>query len=332
MQFIVVRRKSGINLMQCPWKKTFTKFIFPAFKTLVDANVEAIMCAYNRTYDEPCCGSEFLLQDILRDQWDFKGHIVSDCWALDDIWARHKVVDEKVEAAAMAADAGINLNCGYIYEFLPEAVDSGLITVETIDKNLTDLLRTRFKLGLFDPPDLVPYNSISVDVVNSDANKKLAYQSAAESIVLLKNKNNTLPLNKNKLHKIFVTGPNAFNNDALIGNYNGVSGEMVTFLEGITDRADEGTIVTYSKGCLLNTDSVFHGQWQAGYADATIAVMGLTRLLEGEEGDAMLAEGGDRREIKLPENQIEYIRMLRKNAGDKPLIVVFTGGSAHCIS
>ncbi len=311
-----------------PSEKDFYEVYLPAFKTLVNANVEAIMCAYNRTYDEPCCGSEFLLKDILRDKWGFEGHIVSDCWALDDIWARHKVVDEKLEAAAMAANAGVNLNCGYIYEFLPEAVEKGLITEETINENLAALLSTRFKLGLFDPPNQAPYNSITAEVVNSDRNKELAYQAAAESIVLLKNKNNTLPLDKEKLHKIFVTGPNAFNNDALIGNYNGVSGEMVTFLEGITDRADEGTIVTYSKGCLLNTDSVFHGWWQAGYADATIAVIGLTRLLEGEEGDAMLAEGGDRKEIKLPENQIEYIRMLRENAGDKPLIVVFTGGSA----
>lgn len=311
-----------------PSEKDFYEVYLPAFKELVDADVEAIMCAYNRTYDEPCCGSPFLLQNILRNEWGFDGHIVSDCWALDDIWLRHKVVDTRVEAAAMAANAGVNLNCGYLYKYLPQAVDSGLVSEAVIDEILADLLRTRFKLGLFDPPQSVPYNSISTDVVNSEEHKKLAYQTAAESIVLLKNDNNTLPLDKDKLTKIYVTGPNAFSNEALIGNYNGISGEMVTFLEGITSKVDNGTIVTYSMGCLPNTDSVFHGHWQAGHADATVAVMGLTRLLEGEEGDAMLAEGGDRREIKLPENQIEYIRMLKKNAGDKPLIVVFTGGSA----
>ncbi len=145
-----------------PIERDFRETYLPGFQALVeDGGVEAVMCAYNRTYDEPCCGSEYLLNDILRNEWGFEGHIVSDCWALDDIWLRHKVVDEKVEAAAMAAKAGVNLNCGYIYKYLPQAIDSGLITEKTIDSILKPLLETRFKLGLFDPDELNPYASIT---------------------------------------------------------------------------------------------------------------------------------------------------------------------------
>ncbi len=132
-----------------PDERDFRETYLPAFQALVDeGNVESVMCAYNRTYDEPCCGSNFLIDSILRKEWNFKGHVVSDCWALDDIWLRHKVVDTQVEAAAMAAKAGVNLNCGYLYQYLPEAVDSGLITEKIIDAALKPLLRTRFKLGL----------------------------------------------------------------------------------------------------------------------------------------------------------------------------------------
>lgn len=314
-----------------PGESDFRNTYLPAFKTLVNAGVESIMCAYNRIYDEACCASPFLLNDILRDEWGFKGHIVTDCWALDDIWARHKLVDTEVKAAALASEAGVNLNCGYVYSYLPEAVAKGLTNEKMVDANLAKLLETRFELGLFDPYEMNPYNNISEDIVNCEAHKTLAYEAAVKSIVLLKNDNNILPLNKDKIKKLFVTGPTAFNPDALVGNYNGYSGEMYTFLEGIIDRIDAGTVAYYSRGCLLNTDSVFHGHYQAGLADATIAVIGNTRMLEGEEGDAMLSKSGDREDIRLPNSQIELIRKLRVNAGGRPLIVVLTGGSAIAI-
>ncbi|MBU2650969.1 MAG: glycoside hydrolase family 3 C-terminal domain-containing protein [Bacteroidetes bacterium] len=311
-----------------PPERDFFETYLPAFKALADTGVEAVMCAYNRTYGLPCCGSPLLLQKVLREYLGFEGHIVSDCWALDDIWARHKVVDTRAEAAAMAANAGVNLNCGYIYKYLPEAVDSGLVLESTIDSNLAVLLRTRFRLGLMDPPEMVPFNAIPREVVNCDEHREMALEAATKSIVLLKNENNTLPLDESKIRNIFITGPTAFDNDALVGNYNGFSGNMVTFVEGIVNRSDPGTVVDYSRGCLLNTDSIFHGFWEARRADVSIAVVGLNRMLEGEEGDAMLAEGGDRQDIRLPRNQVEFLHKLRHNIKEKPLIVVITGGSA----
>ncbi len=311
-----------------PGETDFRETYLPAFRELVRANVEAVMCAYNRTYDEPCCGSPFLLQDILRDEYGFNGHIVSDCWALDDIWARHKVVKTPIEAAAMATKAGVNLNCGYIYNYLPAAVDSGMISEEDVDQVLRPLLKTRFKLGLFDPDSLNPYTSIPVEIVNCEAHRALARKAAVRSIVLLKN-DGVLPLNRDSINGIFVTGPMAADLSALVGNYNGYSGEMVTILEGIVGHAGPAIAVDHTIGVLLNNDSIFYGFWHAGFADVVIAVMGINRLLEGEQGDAMLnLEGGDRTNIELPQNQVEYIRKLKEQTGDKKLVVVVTGGSA----
>lgn len=313
-----------------PDERDFRETYLPAFQALVEeGHVEAVMCAYNRTYDEPCCGSNFLIDSILRKEWKFGGHVVSDCWALDDIWLRHKVVPTRVEAAAMAAKAGVNLNCGYIYQYLPKAVDTGLITEETLDAALNPLLRTRFKLGLFDPDNLNPFSKISPEVVNCEKHKQLALEAASKSIVLLKNKENVLPLNKNTLKNLFITGPTATDITCLLGNYNGISGEMNTILEGIINRVNVGTIVEHNQGFMFHNDSLMHGFWQASRADAVVVCLGINSLYEGEEGDAMLnSNGGDRTDIGLPKNQIEYVRKLKETAGDKPLIVVITGGSA----
>ena len=311
-----------------PDELDFRETYLPAFRKLVNAKVEAVMCAYNRTYDEPCCGSPFLLKDILRDEYGFNGHIVSDCWALDDIWARHKVVETQMQAAAMAAKAGVNLNCGYIYKYLPEAVRLKMIEEEEVDQILKPLLKTRFKLGLFDPDSLNPFASITLDKVNCQEHRDLARQAAVQSIVLLKN-DGVLPLNRDSINGIFVTGPMAADLSALAGNYNGYSGEMVTILEGIVGHAGPAIAVDHTKGVLLNNDSLFYGFWHTGFADVVVAVMGINRLLEGEDGDAMMnLNGGDREYIELPENQLEYLRKLRERIGNKKLIVVLTGGSA----
>ncbi|MCD4665447.1 MAG: glycoside hydrolase family 3 C-terminal domain-containing protein [Bacteroidales bacterium] len=316
-----------------PNERDFRETYLPGFQYLVqEARVEAVMCAYNRTYDEPCCGSEYLLNDILRKEWSFEGHIVSDCWALDDIWLRHKVVSERVDAAAMAVKSGVNLNCGYIYKYLPKAVDTGLIDEKIVDEALKPLLRTRFKLGLFDPDDLNPYAAIKPDVVNCEKHKQLAYEAAAKSIVLLKNKNHALPLNKETLKNLLILGPTATDVTVLLGNYNGFSGELTTFLEGIVNKVDVGTIVEYNQGFIFHNDTLFHGFWQASRADVVVVCIGINSLYEGEEGDAMLnPDGGDRIEIELPENQIKYVRMVRERIKDKPLIVVITSGSAMAI-
>jgi beta-glucosidase len=304
----------------------------PAFKALVENGVSSVMCAYNRLYDEPCCGNKFLLDTLLRQEWGFDGYIVTDCWALDDIWLRHKVTDDKVKAAVMAAQAGVNLNCGYLFKFLPEAVGRGMISEKQIDEILKPALKIRFKLGLMGEDKNDPYAAIPPETVNSEEHRRLAYEAAVKSIVLLKNKNNVLPLDKEKLHKLYVTGPTADDNMVLLGNYNGFSGNLVTILEGIINKVDAGTVVDFSQGTLLNNMENFNGMWQARSADATIACVGNSRFLEGENGDAFLNEhGGDRTSLRLPENQIKFIRKLREEAGDKPLIVIITGGSAVAI-
>ncbi len=312
-----------------PSEEDFRQTYLPAFKSLVDANVEAVMCAYNRLYDEPCCGSPSLLNDILRKEWGFRGHIVTDCWALDDIWLRHKVVETREEAAAMAAKAGVNLNCGYIYQYLPQAIEKGLVQETVLDSILRPLLKTRFKLGLFDPPEMLPWATLGEEAVNNAEHKALAYEAAAKSIVLLQNKNNVLPLNRDSISNIFVAGPTAADILALTGNYNGWSGKMVTFLEGIVNSVDAGTKVDYSLGCQLSTPGNYTGFWEAQMADMIVLCLGNTRMLEGEDGDAMLnGNGGDRTDLRLPESQREYIKLLREKAPDKPIIAIITGGSA----
>ncbi len=313
-----------------PNERDFRETYLPAFQALVeDAHVESVMCAYNRTYDQPCCGSNFLIDTILRKEWHFQGHVISDCWALDDIWLRHKVVPTKIDAAVMAVKAGVNLNCGYLYQYLPDAVDSGLIDVATVDSALKPLLRTRFKLGMFDPDEMNPWTKISPEVVESPGHKQLAYQAAAKSIVLLKNKGKVLPLKRDTLKNLLVTGPTAADVTSLMGNYNGLSDEFVTILEGIVGRVKAGTIVEHNEGLLFQNDSLMHGFWQASRADVVIVCIGINSLFEGEEGDVMMnPNGGDRKQIELPKNQIEYVKRMREKMGDKPLIVIVTGGSA----
>ncbi|MCX6271656.1 MAG: glycoside hydrolase family 3 C-terminal domain-containing protein [Bacteroidetes bacterium] len=309
-------------------EKDLRESYLPAFKMLVDAGVEAIMCAYNRLNDQPCCGNNALLRKILREEWNFGGHIVTDCWALDDIWLRHKVVATREEAATMAVKAGVNLNCGYIYDYIPQALEKGMITEQEINKDLIPLMRTRFRLGLFDPDNQVPYTYISPDIINCDKHRQLARKVAARSIVLLKNNNHLLPLKKD-LNSLLVTGPLAADVDVLMGNYNGMSGEMVTVLEGILNKVSSGTSVQYTLGTQLQ-QGIVSGTWQASSVDATIAVIGNSPLIEGEEGDAMLSvNGGDRSDIQLPANQVELIRQLREK-NQRPIILVVMGGS--CIS
>lgn len=309
----------------------FRETYLPAFKALVENGVETVMCAYNQLNGEPCCGNKDLLQNILRKELSFKGHIVSDCWALNDYITHQKIMSYKEEAAAKSIKAGVNLNCGTIYKSLPLAVKKELISEELIDSTLKPLLRTRFKLGLFDKIESSPYSYYGYEIVNSQKHKDLAYEAAVKSIVLLKN-DKTLPLKLIDIHKINVTGPTAADNTVLMGNYNGFSGNFVTLLEGIINKVDAGTVVQYSKGAMLNTKDVYHGIYNAKYSDVTIASIGNSRMLEGEDGDAMLStNGGDRLDIKLPENQIEFIRKLKAEAPDIKLIVVINGGSAIAI-
>ena len=301
----------------------------PAFKALVDAGVESVMGAYNRTNGEPCCASRLLLQDILRGKWGFDGHVVSDCGAIADIHKHHHVTDTPAHAAALAVQRGCDLNCGCAYSFLAEAVEKGLLTEDDLDRSLLRLMKTRMKLGMFDPEERVPYARIPMKVVNCARHRRLARKAAAESIVLLRNRDGLLPLDADRTGRVFVTGPHAASINAQLGNYYGMSSRIVTFLEGIVDRLAENGSMEYRPGCLTDRPNPNPIDWATGEAsasDAIVAVCGLDLTMEGEEGEA-IASGdiGDRFDIRLPQNQVDYLRKLKETG--KPVIAVLTGGS-----
>jgi len=303
----------------------------PAFKALVDEGVEAVMGAYNRVNGEPCCGSKTLLIEILRKKWGFKGHVVSDCWAIRDFHEHHKVTANGIESAAMALKNGCDLNCGCVFEeFLLLAYKEKLVSEDDIDRALSNLLRTKFKLGLFDPEELNPYSKIPTSVVRSKKHISLARESAVKSVVLLKNNYNVLPLEKD-LNKIYVCGPNATNIDALTGNYYGLSDCFVSVLEGILGKVSNSTKVDYRMGCLLNTAHPNPHNWGIGEAkdsDAVIFVGGIDSTIEGEEGDAIASQAmGDRPDLSLPENQIRFLQELRAKAPNTKIIFVLMAGS-----
>lgn len=230
----------------------------PAFKSLVqEAKVRQVMCAYQRLDDEPCCGNTRLLQTILREQWGFKYVVVSDCGAITDFFTSHKTSSDAVHASAKGVLSGTDVECvwqGYAYEKLPEAVARGLIKESEVDNHLQKVLSGRFELGDFDDDKLVPWANIPMSIVNNDAHRKLALDMARESMTLLQNNKNTLPL-KNKGKKIAVVGPNADNEPMLWGNYNGTPVRTISILNGIKSRlgADK---VFYDKACDLVENKV----------------------------------------------------------------------------
>ena len=231
-----------------PSERDLRETYLPMFDVGIhEGGAYSLMCAYNRVDGVPACSSEELLIDILRDEWAFDGFIVSDCWALDDIYKNHKVVETVEEAAAEALKAGTDLECGTnVYPHLLDAVEKGYITEADIDVSLKRLFTARFKLGMFDPPSKVKYQNIPYNVVDSDAHKELARNVARESIVLLKN-DGTLPLKKD-VGKIAVIGPNANQEMVLLGNYNGMPSDIVTPLEGIQAVVGQQSEVVYAVG------------------------------------------------------------------------------------
>ncbi|TFH04508.1 MAG: glycoside hydrolase family 3 protein, partial [Spirochaetales bacterium] len=315
-------------------RKDLYETYLPAFKRLVEEGVESVMGAYNRTNDEPCCGSELLLEQILRGEWQFKGHVVSDCGAIGDFHDYHNVTANAEESAALAVRKGCDLNCGSVYKALPAALEQGLLTEADIDRSLRRLLRTRFKLGMFDPEEKVPFSVIGTDKIRCAEHVTLAREAAEKSVVLLKN-NGILPIIRGAApRKIYVFGHNAASNDVLLGNYFGISDRLVTVVEGLTAESPEHYRVEYRIGIQPDrpnanpVDWSTPGKWDR--FDAAIAVVGLVPAMEGEEGEAILSpERGDRTQIGLPPHQIEKLRKV-KEAG-LPLIVVLAGGSPIAI-
>ena len=300
-----------------------------AFKKLVDAGVEAVMCAYNRVNNEPCCTGNTLLQTILRNEWKFNGHVVTDCYALQDIWERHKTFANSVEVAAAAIKAGVNLDCSnLLQDDVMNAIQQKLLVPQQVDSALSAILRTQIKLGFYDEASTSPYKNYGADSVANAYHQSLARKMAAQSMVLLKNDKNILPLDKNKYKAFMVVGPNAASLDPLLGSYHGVSNKAVNFVEGITNAVGAGTRVEYDMGCDYKDTTRFGGIWAAGNADITVAVLGLTAVYEGEDGDAFLAEAGaDRKNLNLPAAHIAYLKALRKGT-KTPIIAVITAGSA----
>ncbi len=311
-----------------PSKRDLWETYLPAFRMLVqEGKVETIMGAYNRVYGESCSGSQFLLTDVLRKKWGFKGHVVSDCGAVTDIYAGHKIAKTEAEACAIAIKAGLNVECGNTFRAMKEAIDQKLLKEKDLDKALFPLMMTRLKLGILQPDAACPYNHISESVICSEPHIALSKQAATESMVLLKN-DGVLPIKKD-IHTLFVTGAGAADAFWLMGNYFGISNRYCTYLQGIVSKVSNGTAVNYRPGVLESSPTRNSINWavdEAAGAEVTVIVMGNNGNLEGEEGEAIDSESGDRTSISIPESQMKFLRDIRalKKSG---IVVVLTGGS-----
>ena len=322
------------DAVACP--KDMTETYLAAFEaTVKEAEVESVMGAYNRVNGEPACGSETLLKKTLREKWGFRGHVVSDCWAVRDFHENHKVTDTAPESAALAIKNGCDLNCGNTYLHMMEALQEGLVTEENITTACERLFTTRYLLGLFD--DDCEYNSIPVTDADTDEHDEMALRAAEKSMVLLEN-DGTLPLDPSSVKTVAVIGPNADSIPALEGNYNGTSSRYVTFLEGIRSYCrDHGIRVLYSLGCHLYKDRTSNlaqaddrlaeAMMYAEQADVTIACVGLDATLEGEEGDTGNEYySGDKNDLLIPESQRKLLKVLEKSS--KKLVTVIAAGSS----
>ena len=324
----VTRHSANVEPTQHDLWETY----LPAFRMLVqDAKVEIIMGAYNRVYKESASGSQYLLTDILRKQWGFKGHIVSDCDAVADIWQGHKIAKTAAEACAIAVKAGLNIECGSTFKALRDALDQKLLTEQDIDNALMPLMMTRLRLGIIRPDAHCPYNHTDPAVIASPDHISLAHQSAVESMVLLKN-DGALPLQKD-IHTLYVTGAGATDAFWQMGNYFGISDRYSTYLQGIVSKVSDGTAVNYRPGVMESAPTRNKMNWavsEAAGADACVLVMGINGNIEGEEGEAIDSERGDRTDLRIPESQMNYLRQIcdsRKHHPHNKLIVVLTGGS-----
>lgn len=311
-----------------------------AFKRCVqDAGVEAVMGAYNRVNGEPACGSKTLLQDILRDEWGFEGHVVSDCWAILDFHEHHKVTETVQESAAMAVNNGCDLNCGTAFLHLKEAYDEGLISEEKITAAVERLMEVRIRLGMMEEYPS-PYADVPYEKVECKEHVDLAVEAARRSMVLLKN-DGILPLKKDTIRSIAVIGPNANSRDALVGNYVGTSSQYITPLEGIQQYVGDAARVYYAEGCHLYRDKVeFLAREKDRFAEAVIAAeqsdvvvmcLGLDATIEGEEGDAGNEyASGDKIDLRLPGLQQDLLEAV--TAVGKPVVLLLSAGSAMDLS
>ena len=311
-----------------------------AFKECVkEGKVEAVMGAYNRVNGAPACGNKRLLKDILRDEWGFEGHVVSDCWAILDFHEHHKVTETVAESAAMAVNNGCDLNCGSAFLHMKEAYEQGLVTEEAITEAVERLMEVRIRLGMMENYPS-PYDNVAYDCVECREHVEKSLEAARRSMVLLKN-DGLLPLDKNKIKSIAVIGPNANSRDALVGNYVGTSSQYITALEGIQRYVGEDVRVYSAEGCHLWKDKVeclarvkdrfAEAVIAAEQADVVVMCLGLDAFLEGEEGDAGNEyASGDKKDLRLPGLQQELLEEV--TAVGKPVVLVLLAGSAMDLS
>ena len=314
-------------------KKDMAETYLPAFHALVDAGVEAVMGAYNRTNGEPCCANTELMR-ILREEWGFKGHFVSDCWAVRDFHTGHMVTRTAEESAALALSKGCDLNCGCTYQLIVEAVKQGLASEDDVRRAAVRLFTCRYMLGIMGEGS--EYDGIPYDVIECPEHLEKARRATEEGCVLLKN-DGLLPLNAGKLGTVGVIGPNANSRAALVGNYHGTSSRYVTVLEGLQDALEGQARVLYAEGSHLfkdriealsqQDDGIAEALSVAERSDAVVLVLGLDETLEGEEGDTgNAAASGDKGDLLLPEGQRRLAEAVL-NAG-RPTVIVLMAGSA----
>ncbi len=316
-------------------KKDLNETYLPAFESCVkEGDVEAVMGAYNRTNGEPCCGSEALLKDILRGKWNFKGHVVSDCWAIADFHLHHNVTSTATESAALAIKNGCDLNCGNVYLQMLLAYKEGLVTEEDITTATERLMTTRIRLGMFDED--CEYDQIPYELNDCKEHNELSLKASRKSMVLLRN-DGILPLDKSKLKSIAVIGPNADNKIMLKGNYSGTASQYITVLDGIHEAVGEDVRVYYSEGCHLYKDRVedlanpddrvAEAISIAERSDVAIICLGLDSTIEGEQGDAGNSDGaGDKANLNLPGKQQELLEKVIETG--TPVILIIGAGSA----
>ena len=320
--------------------KDLRETYLPAFHACItEAKAHSIMSAYNRTNGEACSASQLLLVDILRKEWSFEGFVVSDCWAIRDLHEHHYLTSSWEESAALAVKAGCDLNCGCTYEHIPSAVEQGLLAEADLDVCVTRLFEARIRLGMFDPPERVPYSSIPFEVNDCERHAELALVAARESIVLLKNQDGVLPLSRD-LGNIAVIGPNANDRQVLVGNYHGTPSQPVTPLDGIRAAVSRATRVWYAEGC-KRTGGKTEGLGRSAIlseacsvaerSDAVVLCLGLDAEIEGEQGDAgNSAAAGDKLNLNLP--GLQQRLMQEVVAVGKPTVLVLLAGSALAVT
>lgn len=308
----------------------------PAFRAcVVEGKAHSVMSAYNRVQGEPCSSSRALLEDLLRNAWGFEGYVVSDCWAIRDIHEHHQTTRSPAESAARAVKAGCDLNCGCTYEHLPAAIESGWLEDADLDKATTRLFIARLRLGMFDPPDRVPFVAVPFETNDAPAHAELARVAARESMVLLRNRGSLLPLRKD-LGRIAVIGPNAHDPLVLVANYAGTPSNAITPLAGIRAAVSPQTEVTYAQGCTLVGTSrdgharsalISEAKSLVQRADVAVLCLGLSADVEGEQGDVSNTEAsGDKTSLDLPGLQQALLEEVV--AVGKPTVLVLIAGSA----